>query len=403
MIGRMLTALLLSTVVRAEGNVNVSVGRQNDLRLHLLSSRGEGKCLDGSPGGYYLRTGSQSNKFLIYFEGGGWCYDQRCASASRSGTLDDCSSRSRGTSGSSNRWTNTRSYSYGMLSSSSRENPVFHNWNLVYMPYCDGTSWLGDLNQPVSHKGSSLYFRGKKILDEVIAELLSTTSLGNSGAEVVVSGGSAGASAVYYHADYMKSLLPRATFSAAPDAGFFLDLPDYTGTDCWPNQMRSMLEVANGTGSLHKGCLERFPNQGSKCMFPEYYADIIDSRFFIINSFYDNSEMWYTLGMTCCPAGCSGYPTCRSNEPQMVEFRKLKEQHEKAWEPLVKKSGNGVWAISCITHTMTSWVFTDREWSVPSGGQHTIAAALGDWVDGKTVDWQDSVEWPNNGPCSTYD
>ena len=30
-------------------------------------------CLDGTQGAYYVREGTESDKFLLYFEGGGWC------------------------------------------------------------------------------------------------------------------------------------------------------------------------------------------------------------------------------------------------------------------------------------------------------------------------------------------
>jgi hypothetical protein len=29
-------------------------------------------CLDGSPGGYYFREGAVKDKFVIFFQGGGW-------------------------------------------------------------------------------------------------------------------------------------------------------------------------------------------------------------------------------------------------------------------------------------------------------------------------------------------
>jgi hypothetical protein len=45
----------------------------------------------------------------------------------------------------------------GLMSSSAAANPNFHDWNAVYVPYCDGTSWSGDLDGPVE----GLYFRGK--------------------------------------------------------------------------------------------------------------------------------------------------------------------------------------------------------------------------------------------------
>lgn len=33
-------------------------------------------CLDGSPGAYYISIGKYRNKFIVYFEGGGWCGEQ---------------------------------------------------------------------------------------------------------------------------------------------------------------------------------------------------------------------------------------------------------------------------------------------------------------------------------------
>lgn len=30
-------------------------------------------CLDGTPGVYYISRGKSPNKFMVYFEGGGWC------------------------------------------------------------------------------------------------------------------------------------------------------------------------------------------------------------------------------------------------------------------------------------------------------------------------------------------
>ena len=30
-------------------------------------------CLDGSPGNYYFANGTESKKYVIFFQGGGWC------------------------------------------------------------------------------------------------------------------------------------------------------------------------------------------------------------------------------------------------------------------------------------------------------------------------------------------
>jgi hypothetical protein len=43
-------------------------------------------CLDGTKGAYYISEGKESTKFLISFEGGGWCG----SSASLDATLNNC-------------------------------------------------------------------------------------------------------------------------------------------------------------------------------------------------------------------------------------------------------------------------------------------------------------------------
>ena len=46
----------------------------------------------------------------------------------------------------------------GMLSADASANPVFHNWTLVYVPYCDGASFTGD------SEVDGLHFKGQQLL-----------------------------------------------------------------------------------------------------------------------------------------------------------------------------------------------------------------------------------------------
>ena len=45
-------------------------------------------------------------------------------------------------------------------------------------------------------------------------------------------------------------------------------------------------------------------------------------------------------------------------------------------------AGNGVWAIACIEHTLTSAHWTDPLWETPARSGNTIAAAVRRWLDG---------------------
>ena len=57
----------------------------------------DGKCLDGTVPAIYFKAGTEKDKFLLYFEGGGWC-------GSADGdeqALEDCYNRSKTGLGSS--------------------------------------------------------------------------------------------------------------------------------------------------------------------------------------------------------------------------------------------------------------------------------------------------------------
>ena len=76
---------------------------------------------------------STPNKWIIHLEGGGWCYDE-----------DECVSRSKTTFGSSVNWPETYTYS-GLLSDDCTDNPYFCGWSMVYVAYCDGASFSGNV------------------------------------------------------------------------------------------------------------------------------------------------------------------------------------------------------------------------------------------------------------------
>jgi hypothetical protein len=60
--------------------------------LHDAAAQEGAVCLDGTPGGYYFRTGKgdDKQKWLVIFQGGGWCYG-----SDDTGTLESCVGRSK--------------------------------------------------------------------------------------------------------------------------------------------------------------------------------------------------------------------------------------------------------------------------------------------------------------------
>ena len=91
----------------------------------------------------------------------------------------------------------------GILSANSTINPDFSSWNLVFVGYCDGSSFSGD--RAGSYNG--LRYRGRANLDAVLDNLLTQQHM-SSASDVLITGGSAGGLAVYLHADHIAGRLP---------------------------------------------------------------------------------------------------------------------------------------------------------------------------------------------------
>ena len=118
--------------------------------LHLLeNTEATGAvCLDGTPAGFYYSAATSttnSNDWQLYFQGGGWCYDE-----------EDCWGRSKTNLGSSKNWAKTSSMG-GIMSDDCDTNPDFCNFNRVHMVYCDGNSFSGNRDDAITVNGDSMY------------------------------------------------------------------------------------------------------------------------------------------------------------------------------------------------------------------------------------------------------
>ena len=109
-------------------------------------------CLDGSvPGLWYQpppqppADGRPSRSWLLFLDGGAWCYDAQ-----------SCEARSREFRGSSRHFP-SRYWPYsGPMSANPTLNPAFAGFHRVVLGYCDGGSWLGDRHAPLLSGGGRL-------------------------------------------------------------------------------------------------------------------------------------------------------------------------------------------------------------------------------------------------------
>jgi len=110
----------------------ISDRRDNNSNSPSSSAR----CIDGSRPVYYMRSGFGEgiSKWVLYFEGGGWCYD-----------LESCFARSKSYLGSSKDYSQSiRQAVPSILMDDPRVNVMMYNWNVVDIKYCDGSSFAGD-------------------------------------------------------------------------------------------------------------------------------------------------------------------------------------------------------------------------------------------------------------------
>ena len=73
------------------------------------------------------------NKWIFHLEGGAWCFDE-----------DDCVSRTETMLGSSDLMPETFFFS-GILSDDCKVNPHFCGWSMIFVAYCDGASFAGNV------------------------------------------------------------------------------------------------------------------------------------------------------------------------------------------------------------------------------------------------------------------
>jgi len=225
-------------------------------------------CLDGSPYSYYISQGSNTTRFYLNHQGGGWCQD-----------LTECAQRATSALGSSKSWTPTVDMGDGM-SRDTNVNPLMKDWTFVYLPYCDGGSFSGDAMSSTP----LLYFQGLKIRQAVSASLKANHGFG-SATDLVVGGCSAGGLAAYLHVDWWASQVPQAKAVGLPDSGFFLD-GNYNrdGKPNYEARMSNMYNFMNSKAGVPPACTAQL---GYKCLFAYHVLPFLKTPILALNSAYD--------------------------------------------------------------------------------------------------------------------
>ncbi|CAO1947405.1 unnamed protein product [Urochloa humidicola] len=345
-------------------------------------------CLDGTPPGYHFQPGfgDGSHSWLLHLEGGSWCRN-----------FKSCYRRKKTNLGSSEHM-DTRVEFVGILSDDESQNPDFYNWNKVKIRYCDGASFSGNVQDEVKN-GTSFFFRGQRIWEAVMADLLSK---GLSRAkQAFLTGCSAGGLSTYIHCDDFRALLPKTpTVKCLADGGFFLDVEDISGR-------RYMRAFYNDVARM-QDVRKKFPHCSSdmepgQCFFPREVAKSITTPMFILNPAYDVWQVEHVLS----PQGSDPenlWRNCRMDitkcDPKQLEILQgFRRALLDAIDEFKNRRDWGMFIDSCFIHCQSMTAIT---WHSPSAARmnnKTVAEAVGDWFFDRREVKEIDCEYPCNPTC----
>jgi len=252
-------------------------------------------CNDESPAGYYFYEGASTSKWIIYLEGGGFCYDKTSCDNRWKLSPSLMSSKAYGsTIGGS-----------GILSSNATINEYWHDATMVLVKYCTSDSWSG--NNKKSVLGWS--FMGSNVVDATIDSLLKTKGL-DKATKVLFTGTSAGAEGLYPNSDRVASMLgPKVDFKVLIDSGWFMDFAPFRPLNCdnlWSctEQGGLMRGVPHWEPRLNEGCAKsKVPDDHWQCMMGYHAFPYVKAKCLVMQYRFDAAQMGHDgLGLPKTPA-----------------------------------------------------------------------------------------------------
>ncbi|MCK6572888.1 pectinacetylesterase family protein [Myxococcota bacterium] len=158
-------------------------------------------CFRGAPFQIATRRGSRSDSLLVFLQGGGACWS------------DFCFAIDRATEGVP---------PLDALDPALPENP-FADWNVVYLPYCDGSLFVGDVD--VDDDGDGVIDRSHRGLRNLSAALDVARTTFPDAARIMLAGSSGGGYGTFLAAPLVRHVWPEASLMVFNDAGVGLGKP----------------------------------------------------------------------------------------------------------------------------------------------------------------------------------
>ncbi|UJR37630.1 hypothetical protein I4U23_030327 [Adineta vaga] len=222
----------------------------------------QARCMDDSIASYYIRLSTTTNnsRWLIYFDGGWFCYSK-----------ESCYFR--------------RLYSPNLITSNNFDEKksligIFSSlkeYNLIYVPYCSSDLWSGSSNQSHAH--------GSDIFHAIFDDLKSDKHF-QKAQQIIFTGFSAGGLGLLLNLpNLLKTFSSTIDLRVIIDSGWFIDYPG----------------SINGISKINEGMIYWNTQIPSSCQLKPQYRCFLGSeaiRFFpshvrilIIQSLFDQTQL----------------------------------------------------------------------------------------------------------------
>ena len=333
-------------------------------------------CNDGTSATYYFRKGaSTTNLWVLYLEGGMWCY-----------SAQTCQLRWRTTPWEMSNAKLANYVALGGIFSVGRKNP-WAEANVAYLPYCSSDAHVGD------SFAFGWHFRGQRIINAVLTSLVREQGMGVRKSKdetrvptqrLLLGGCSAGARGAMMNLDYIQPTLAsmgitqqQVTVSGLLDSPLWIDVdPLQPHVVSLANETQAVFSFVNATARMGPGCATLYPGaEGWKCLFGQYRMPLLQTPYILNAAQDDKFELPWNIGGTTN----AGYDVQAWHPAQLA--------YATAFGPLVKRvidtlpvlpaqKGSAVFSTACFRHCVSDSALFWNVAVAPASIEDPSSAAL---------------------------
>lgn len=283
------------------------------LTEYAFSSKDGPVCFTGNQFSMYTRDGSNGN-LMIFLQGGGFCSPLVCAAIETGIPL----------------------IPFGILNPNDAQNPVA-DYNVGYVPYCDGSMMSGDTE--VDSNGDGINDRFFKGLQNLSASLDVINKKYPSPEKIVLAGNSAGGYAVHIALPLVRKLYPKARIYVINDSGQGI---------ANPGGMALLFNYWNANAFIPSSCVECIGIDGNLTDLHNYQLTLDDNIRMAYISSKQDSVISATMGGT------------RFEAELLEAVSELNNAHAKRFQGLIDNGDAHTYIIRSFTREVGD--VTIRQW-----------------------------------------